>query len=131
MPAPAAYDLANHLSEWGGFECDYTMLPTRRQGRLFVEQYLESYGSHARSKKIPRIEDLLAEIDGYRGIPGLYWGIHALIQADAEEGGGFDWAAYAEVRLAEFWGWRGEVDRTRVKSGKEISLREEQWAREG
>ncbi|KAL8695825.1 MAG: hypothetical protein Q9224_003131 [Gallowayella concinna] len=45
-PAPAAFDIANHFAEWGGFECNYEALPTRSLRRAFIEEYLTSYGSH-------------------------------------------------------------------------------------
>lgn len=39
---PAAFDLANHFSEWGGTDCDYNMLPPRSTRRAFIEEYLQS-----------------------------------------------------------------------------------------
>ena len=48
---------------------------------------------------------LLDEVDRFRGIPGLYWGIWALIQATISQID-FDYASYAEVRLAEYWACR-------------------------
>lgn len=70
------------------------------------------------------------EVDGYRGIPGLYWGVHALINAKISQVE-FDWSAYAGVRLKEYWDWRGEEDGSRAKEGREIPLRERRWAEEG
>lgn len=69
------------------------------------------------------------EVDVYRGLPGFYWGIWALIQATISEID-FDYASYAEVRLGEYWAWKAEVDGSREKSGQELPLRERRWAEE-
>lgn len=129
VPCPAAFDLANHFAEWGGFECDYNLLPSKAVRRDFIEEYVASY-----SKYVPMgsaaaqvsVDDLMTDVDRYRGIPGLYWGIQALIQAvisDIE----FDWTSYAKLRLAEYWAWREEVEGTRTTKATKIPLREQKW----
>lgn len=132
VPCPAAFDLANHFSEWGGFECDYNMLPTKKVRRRFIDEYLQSYRKSAPAETstcIPTAEELLVEVDRYRGLPGFYWSVQARIQA-AISHVEFDWTAYADVRLAEYWAWRGEEDGTRAREGKEMTLREERWTQE-
>ena len=133
MPCPVAFDIANHFSEWGGFECDYTMLPTRTQRRSFIECYLASYrthtANHSSQTATATVDKLLSDVDSYRGIPGLYWGLHALIQARISHID-FDWSAYAERRLGEYWAWREELDGIRVKKDEELPLREQKWAQE-
>lgn len=138
-PCPAAFDIANHFAEWGGYDCDYNMLPTRSIRRAFLSEYLSSYYSHLPPpphNRRPREEDpaqldrLMSDIDSFRGMPGLYWGIWALIQATISQID-FDYASYAEVRLGEYWAWRAEVDGSRARDqGKEIPLRERRWAEE-
>ncbi|KAL8729890.1 MAG: hypothetical protein Q9166_004447 [cf. Caloplaca sp. 2 TL-2023] len=132
-PAPAAFDLANHFAEWGGFECDYKVLPTRSVRRAFIEEYLASYTFHT---KLPSNMDhktyanrIFNEVDAYRGVPGLYWGIWALIQATISQID-FDYASYAEVRLQEYWDWRAEESGEREKEGRDMPLRERRWAEE-
>ncbi|KAL9628368.1 MAG: hypothetical protein Q9204_005933 [Flavoplaca sp. TL-2023a] len=132
-PAPAAFDLANHFAEWGGFECDYKALPTRSVRHAFIEEYLASYSSHTTlssetDEKIG-VNQLFDEVDAYRGVPGLYWGIWALIQATISQID-FDYASYAEVRLQEYWDWRAEEDGTRAKAGRDKPLREQRLAEE-
>ncbi|KAL8924071.1 MAG: hypothetical protein Q9208_004208 [Pyrenodesmia sp. 3 TL-2023] len=133
-PAPAAFDLVNHFSEWGGFECDYNVLPTRSVRRAFIDEYLDSYTSHAPLPldvdRQTYVEKLFKEVDAYRGVPGLYWGIWALIQATISQID-FDYASYAEVRLQEYWDWRAEEEGVREKEEKEKPLRERRWAEEG
>lgn len=132
-PSPAAFDLANHFAEWGGFDCDFSVLPTRAQRREFVQHYIARYFELLQDQdgvdldvEAARLND---EIDVFRGVPGFYWGIWALIQAQISDKD-FDYASYAEVRLNEYWAWRAEEDGSRAASGKEKPLREARWAQE-
>lgn len=135
MPAPAAFDIANHLAEWGGFDCDYTALPTRSQRHEFLSEYLRSYRMHA--APLPNapaqfereLEQLMSQVDLFRGVPGFYWGIWALIQAQISQID-FDYASYAEIRLGEYWAWKAETEGSRSKQGKDMPLREQRWAQE-
>ena len=135
-PAPAAFDLANHFAEWGGFDCDYSVLPIRATRREFLSRYLSSYkhyqknsqpGEEAVSQE--ELDNLCAAVDQFRGTPGLYWGIWALIQAEISQID-FDYAAYAEVRLGEYFAWREEEDGSRRRAGREIHPREKRLAAE-
>lgn len=134
-PSPAAFDIANHFAEWGGFECAYHALPTRSQRRRFLREYLSSYQSHLPTNPPDQppatadqaVDSLFTEVDLFRGIPGFYWGIWALIQATISQID-FDYAAYAEVRLGEYWAWRAEAEGTREAEGREMSVRERRWA---
>ncbi|KAK0737665.1 kinase-like domain-containing protein [Apiosordaria backusii] len=137
-PSPAAFDLANHFAEWGGFDCDFSVLPTRAQRREFITEYIRAYFAYLGKKKPgasaavdqnAEAEQLLTEVDHFRGVPGFYWGIWALIQATISTID-FDYASYAETRLGEYYAWKNEVTGTRQKEGKEIPLRERRWAQE-
>jgi ethanolamine kinase len=130
IPCPAAFDIANHFAEWGGYDCDYNMLPTKSIRRKFLKEYLLSFASHTGQTVNAALVNKLAEdVDRYRGMPGLYWGIWSLIQATISQID-FDYASYAEVRLGEYWAWREETEGTRKRAGKEIPLRERRWAQE-
>jgi len=131
-PSPAAFDIANHFAEWGGFDCEHHLLPSQSQRIDFIREYIRSYFAHLDEKKSDEAieaesRQLFAEVDVFRGIPGFYWGIWALIQATISQID-FDYASYAEVRLGEYWAWRAESDGSRVASGKELPLREKRWA---
>jgi len=133
-PSPAAFDIANHFAEWGGFDCDFSVLPTRSQRRGFLSEYVRSYYSRlghttTLDKEEIEIEQLFNEVDLFRAVPGFYWGIWALIQATISQID-FDYAAYAEIRLGEYWAWREEVDGSRAAAGKEMPVREKRWAQE-
>lgn len=69
------------------------------------------------------------EVDAYRAIPGLFWGLQALLRSKRAHLG-LDWASYAETRLDEFWAWGHEVDGSRARSGQDVPLREQRWAQE-
>lgn len=141
-PAPAAFDLANHFAEWGGFECDYNVLPTRAQRRAFLKEYVVSYRAHLKDKSNhfnnhnsttsiagdeQDVEKLFKEVNEFRGIPGLYWGIWALIQAMISQID-FDYASYAKTRLQEYWDWKAHVQGSQKDT--QIRLRERRWAQE-
>lgn len=132
-PSPAAFDLANHFAEWGGFDCDHNMLPTRSQRREFIQQYIESYYNlrpgDVNVDRKAEVSKLMAEVDLFRGVPGFYWGIWALIQALISDID-FDYASYAETRLAEYWAWKAEDDGSRAASGQELPPRERRWSQD-
>lgn len=77
-PSPAAFDIANHFAEWGGYDCDYNMLPTRSVRRGFLTEYVESFAQHGgkgveNQKQEDVVEKLFQDVDRFRGIPGFYW----------------------------------------------------------
>ncbi|KAM0424971.1 hypothetical protein ACHAPT_009772 [Fusarium lateritium] len=133
---PRGFELANHFAEWAGFECDYTLLPTRSTRRDFIREYLSAMVRLQRdgivqTADIPseaQVDRLMDQVDAFRGLPGFYWGLCALIQAETSTGIiDFDYAGYAEKRLAEYWAWRKVHDGS-VGEDEGISLREERWA---
>ncbi|KAH7130773.1 ethanolamine kinase-like protein [Dendryphion nanum] len=129
-PAPASFDIANHFAEWGGFDCDYSVLPTRAVRRAFLREYLRSYALHLnRTHKESEVDELFEQVDRYRGVPGIYWGIWALIQSQISLID-FDYKNYAEVRLGEYWAWKREVLGERVKAGEALPEREVRWGQE-
>lgn len=88
---PAAFELANHFSEWAGFECDYDLLPAKATRRDFIREYLQAHsklkrgehlqGSSDESAMPPErhqvaeaeVNELMDEVDSFRGFPGFYW----------------------------------------------------------
>lgn len=76
-PSPAAFDIANHFAEWGGFDCDYNMMPTRAVRRDFLAEYVKSYNQHRGILDSPfsqnTVDKLFEDVDRFRGIPGFYW----------------------------------------------------------
>lgn len=73
---------------------------------------------------------LMAEVDRFRGAPGFYWGVWALIQAEISTID-FDYANYAVLRLDEYWNWKkAHLRGQAVASNEEESIRERRWAQE-
>lgn len=78
---PRAFELANHFAEWTGFECDYSLLPTRLTRRDFIHEYLaeiarlQQDGDHADIPSVSeaQVDHLMAQVDSFRGFPGFYW----------------------------------------------------------
>ncbi|KAF2131604.1 kinase-like protein [Dothidotthia symphoricarpi CBS 119687] len=129
-PAPASFDIANHFAEWGGFDCDFSVLPTRHVRRAFLREYLQSFSTHQnRTYKETELEELFDQVDRFRGVPGFYWGIWALIQAQISQIN-FDYASYAEVRLGEYRAWMREISGEREAAGEQMPIREKRWAQE-
>ncbi|KAI9836152.1 MAG: hypothetical protein M1838_005124 [Thelocarpon superellum] len=129
-PSPAAFDIANFFAEWAGLECNYGALPTRSQRRAFLREYLCAFAHHSATRldEEAELRRLFNHVDQFRGLPGFYWSIWALIQATISHIE-FDYASYAEARLAEYWAWRGETDGTRGPDC-DMPLRERRWAME-
>jgi ethanolamine kinase len=73
----------------------------------------------------------MAQVDRFRGAPGFYWGVWALIQATISQID-FDYASYAEIRLGEYWAWKDALMRERGAAAgpAEVPLRERRWAEE-
>lgn len=127
-PSPAAFDISNHFAEWGGFDCDFTKLPSKSQRRDFLSTYLNAYNTQlGRAYSEKEFDQLYKEVDLFRGAPGFYWGIWALIQATISQID-FDYASYAEIRLGEYFAWKDAHKGT--SEGAEIPLRERRWAEE-
>ena len=128
--SPPAFDIANHFAEWGGLSCDFNALPTRSVRRQFIEEYISSYKTHAKLQPdIDYVSRLSEEVDMFRGAPGLYWGIWALVQETISQID-FNYASYAEIRLGEYWAWRAEENGSRELGGEKKPLRERRWAEE-
>lgn len=134
-PGPAAFDIANHFAEWAGYDCDHACVPTKSQRREFIQQYVASYRYHSISEDDSvtveidfkhDIDTLNVQVDLYRGLPGFYWGIWALIQAQISQID-FDYVTYAEGRFKEYWSWKEEVTGSRKKEGREMYVREKKW----
>ncbi|KAI1763427.1 ethanolamine kinase [Hypoxylon sp. FL1150] len=131
-PSPAAFDLANHFAEWGGFDCDFTVLPTRAQRSEFIKEYIHTYFALLPQEPNSIDEEaearkLMSEVDMFRGVPGFYWGVWALIQATISHID-FDYAEYAEIRLGEYYGWREAMESTGKSTDKDLTVREKRWA---
>ena len=137
-PVPAAFDIANHFAEWAGYDCDHSAVPTKSQRTEFLKSYVGAFRYHSinDSDNIAieidfhnDVAQMLQQVDLYRGVPGLYWGVWALIQATISQID-FDYASYADIRLGEYWAWKEEAEGSREKEGRQMHIRERRWAEE-
>eukprot|EP00045_Choanoeca_perplexa_P003791 m.33420 g.33420 ORF g.33420 m.33420 type:complete len:363 (+) comp12234_c0_seq3:138-1226(+) len=95
----AAFDLANHFNEYCGLgPVNFSAYPSLDAQTDFVTAYLAE-----RFQSTPdddTIAELLKQIQLYRGVSHLYWGVWAIIQA-AYSSIDFDYLDYFTQRLAE------------------------------
>jgi ethanolamine kinase len=132
-PCSAAYDLANHFAEWAGSQLDYNLIPTRSERQRFIEEYLRAYDRYTSAPEADfeeRVNQLMDTVDQYRGIPGLRWGIQAIVQEYLNIFPHFDFADYGGKRLLEYWASRGKGDGDDQAKTAETPLRESRWAQE-
>lgn len=103
LPAPRAFDIANHFAEWQGFDCDRSAIPEPSSKNEVMLEWCRSYlngdASHEETQK------LIDEIACYYGLPGFYWGIWAMIQSELSTID-FNYAEYSGFRLEEYWQWK-------------------------
>lgn len=128
-PTERAFDLANHFSEWAGFECEYSYIPTVSARKQFITSYLRSYQYFKKLEEFSldkEVDILMDEVDRFRGLPGFYWGIWALIQATISQID-FDYATYAELRLKEYYDWK-KLSALKDQSQTNLPLREQRWS---
>ncbi|KAK4507199.1 hypothetical protein PRZ48_000934 [Zasmidium cellare] len=134
-PGPAAFDIANHFAEWAGYDCEHDAVPTKSQRREFLKHYVGSFRYHSISDSDSiaveidfqkDIDTLYDQVERFRGMPGFFWGVWALIQAMISQID-FDYTKYAELRLSEYFAWKEETDGSRARDGREMHIREKKW----
>lgn len=94
------FDIANHLLEFAGFECNWDALPTEELQRTFVAAYIQSYRQTA---EVPEadITSGLEKVRNYFAVSHFYWGVWALLQSSISTID-FDYAGYAERKLQAY-----------------------------
>ncbi|KAI5955991.1 hypothetical protein KGF57_003477 [Candida theae] len=113
LPAPRAFDIANHLAEWQGFDCNRNAIPNPSTSNPVIVKWCESYLS-TYSTKSTEIDSLINEVSMFYGLPGFYWGIWAMIQSELSNID-FDYADYGKLRLQEYWDWK-VANKERIES---------------
>lgn len=105
---PPAFDIANHLFEYAGFECDLSRLPDAPLRRAFIKEYLSAKHCFT-STTPPVIEDSTLDafhrcVLAYMVLDNFFWGVWALVQAIFSTVD-FDYMGYAKMRLDTFKNW--------------------------
>jgi ethanolamine kinase len=120
---PRGFDVANHLIERAGFECDWSRLPDAAARLRFSRAYVDA----STAASTPPVDDdakkaaaarLAAEAEAHYPASHLWWGVWAALQAATLEGE-FDYAAYAERRIDAYRERRMDPSRYPAKTEKQ------------
>lgn len=112
LPAPRAFDIANHFAEWQGFDCDRSAIPEPSTLNPVLVNWCKGYLNNANASE-EEVNGLINEIACYYGMPGFYWGIWSMIQSELSTID-FNYAEYSGLRLEEYWTWKEEHLRRRL-----------------
>lgn len=104
LPAPRAFDIANHFMEWQGFDCDRSAIPKPTVENAVMVEWCKGYLDDPNANE-EAVAGLISEISCYYGLPGFYWGIWSMIQSEISNID-FNYAEYSEMRLEEYWVWK-------------------------
>lgn len=111
IPCPRAFDIANHLQEWQGYDCDRSRVPDPLSGDsnllAWVSNYIAAFENYS-GKLLGTAEELIRELASWWGMPGFYWGIWSAIQSANSEID-FDYASYARTRFEEYQIWKKTI----------------------
>ncbi|KAK6945084.1 hypothetical protein RJ641_026186 [Dillenia turbinata] len=93
------YDIGNHFNEYAGYECDYSLNPTREEQYHFFRHYLQP----EKPDEVPEseLEELYVETSTFKLASHLYWALWALIQAKMSPID-FDYLGYFFLRYNEY-----------------------------
>ena len=127
-----SFDIANHWNEYAGGpphspQTNYDWFPSVSQQRAFVQAYLDKAkeiivetnqthldngnDEHATTRtRLPSVDELVQEIQGFVMVNHLYWGLWAVNQAANEGCDEFDYMMYAINRLEQYWVCRKDHD---------------------
>ncbi|TPX66863.1 hypothetical protein SpCBS45565_g04229 [Spizellomyces sp. 'palustris'] len=101
------FDIGNHFCEHAGFDCDWSLYPTKSFQLGWLREYIQSFtGSDAVSAD--EVEALYKEVAKFSLASHFYWAVWALVQAEISDLD-FDYLEYALMRLREYRRRRDEV----------------------
>ncbi|KAJ6331291.1 hypothetical protein OIU76_009799 [Salix suchowensis] len=93
------FDIGNHFNEYGGYDCDYSLYPSKDEQYHFFRHYLQPDKPHEVSDK--DLEAIFIETNTYMLVSHLFWALWALIQARMSPID-FDYLGYFFLRYNEF-----------------------------
>ncbi|CAH1763235.1 17755_t:CDS:2 [Entrophospora sp. SA101] len=95
------FDIGNHFNEFAGFECNYSMYPSKEFQCQWLKTYLtDSYPDKEITDEM--IENLYKEVNKFALASHFYWGLWALIQAHYSDIN-FDYMEYSMLRFNEYY----------------------------
>ncbi|CAM6050720.1 unnamed protein product, partial [Sphagnum compactum] len=75
------YDIANHFNEHAGFECDYSLYPSKEKQFHFFRHYLQQGNlKKVRNANEKELEELYVKCNFYSLVSHMYWAIRAIVQ---------------------------------------------------
>ncbi|GAB4832875.1 hypothetical protein Ancab_006892 [Ancistrocladus abbreviatus] len=93
------FDIGNHFNEYAGYDCDYSLYPSKDEQYHFFRHYLCPDAPHKVSDC--DLEALYVETNTYMLASHLYWALWALIQAKVSPID-FDYLGYFFLRYEEY-----------------------------
>ncbi|PSS20919.1 Ethanolamine kinase [Actinidia chinensis var. chinensis] len=93
------FDIGNHFNEYAGYDCDYSLYPSKDEQYHFFRHYLEPENPLEVSDK--DLEALYIETNTYMLASHLYWALWALIQAKMSPID-FEYLGYFFLRYDEY-----------------------------
>ncbi|GMH04508.1 hypothetical protein Nepgr_006348 [Nepenthes gracilis] len=93
------YDIGNHFNEYAGYDCDYSLYPTKDEQYHFFRHYLSSDAPDMVTDS--DLESLHVEANTFMLASHLYWALWALIQAKISPID-FDYLGYFFLRYDEY-----------------------------
>ncbi|XP_034699105.1 probable ethanolamine kinase isoform X1 [Vitis riparia] len=93
------FDIGNHFNEYAGYDCDYSLYPTKDEQYHFFRHYLAPDKPNEVSDK--DLETLYVEANTFMLASHLYWALWALIQAKMSPID-FDYLGYYFLRYEEY-----------------------------
>ncbi|KAJ9163121.1 hypothetical protein P3X46_022824 [Hevea brasiliensis] len=93
------FDIGNHFNEYAGYDCDYSLYPSKDEQYHFFRHYLQPEKLHEVSDK--DLEALYIETNTFALASHLFWALWALIQAKMSPID-FDYLDYFFLRYNEY-----------------------------
>lgn len=93
------FDIGNHFNEYAGYDCDYSLYPSKDEQYHFFRHYLQPEKPNEVSEK--DLEALYIETNTFMLASHLYWALWALIQARMSLID-FDYLGYFFLRYNEY-----------------------------
>ncbi|KAK8523507.1 hypothetical protein V6N12_048027 [Hibiscus sabdariffa] len=93
------FDIGNHFNEYAGYDCDYSLYPSKDEQYHFFRHYLQPKKPNEVSEK--DLEALYVETNTFMLASHIYWALWALIQARMSPID-FDYIDYFFLRYNEY-----------------------------
>lgn len=105
-----AFDIANHFSEFAGFdEPDYSLHPDEDFQKAWLREYLGTYKGTGNVLE-EDVDKLYWQVSKFAPLPHFFWACWALIQSEYSSID-CDFLGYAAIRFDEYFKWKEKVSK--------------------